>query len=85
MQLATLDIAIVLIYLAVSVGIGVYISKKASENLQSYFLGGNKIPWYVLGVSNASGMFDISGVMWIVAIFFMYGLKSTWIPWLWPV
>ena len=30
-------------------------------------------------------MFDISGTMWTVAILFIYGLKSAWIPWLWPV
>ena len=30
-------------------------------------------------------MFDISGVMWTVTILFVYGLKSAWIPWLWPV
>jgi len=48
-------------------------------------LGGNKIPWYMLGLSNASGMFDISGTMWLVSLAFVYGLKSIWIPWLWPV
>ena len=30
-------------------------------------------------------MFDISGTMWTVTILFVYGLKSAWIPWLWPV
>ncbi len=39
----------------------------------------------MLGLSNASGMFDISGSMWTVSILFIYGLKSAWIPWLWPV
>jgi len=39
----------------------------------------------MLGLSNASGMFDISGTMWLVAITFIYGLKSIWIPWFWPV
>ena len=48
-------------------------------------LGGNKLPWYMLGLSNASGMFDISGTMWLVTLLFVYGLKSIWIPWLWPV
>jgi Na+/proline symporter len=48
-------------------------------------LGGNKLPWYMLGLSNASGMFDISGTMWLVTLAFVYGLKSIWIPWLWPV
>lgn len=39
----------------------------------------------MLGLSNASGMFDISGTMWLVTLLFVYGLKSAWIPWLWPV
>ncbi|HEY1255973.1 MAG TPA: sodium:solute symporter family protein, partial [Terracidiphilus sp.] len=41
-------------------------------------------PWYMLGISNASGMFDISGTMLLVYWMFVYGLKSVWIPWLWP-
>jgi len=43
------------------------------------------MPWYLLGLSNASGMFDITGTMWMVAILFVYGVKSTLLPWLWPV
>lgn len=85
MQLQLIDLGIILSYLLLSVGIGFFLSRKASKNLQSYFLGGNTIPWYILGISNASGMFDISGVMWTVAIMVVYGLKSAWIPWLWPV
>ena len=53
--------------------------------MDNYFLGGKSIPWYMLGLSNASGMFDISGTMWMVYLLFVYGLKSVWIPWLWPV
>jgi len=30
-------------------------------------------------------MFDISGTMWMVSILFIYGIKSAWLPWLWPV
>ena len=30
-------------------------------------------------------MFDITGTMWLVYIVFVYGLKSVWLPWLWPV
>jgi solute:Na+ symporter, SSS family len=53
--------------------------------LNSYFLGGKSLPWYLLGISDASGMFDISGTMWLVYVLFVYGLKSIWLPWLWPV
>ena len=39
----------------------------------------------MLGLSNASDMFDITGTMWLVALCVVYGLKSIWIPWVWPV
>ncbi len=85
MDLHAVDLAIIGAYLLLTVGLGLWISKRASKNIESYFLGGNTIPWYALGLSNASGMFDISGTMWMVYLMFVYGLKSAWIPWLWPV
>ena len=84
MHLHVLDIVIIVAYLLSTVLIGYWVSHRASQNMQAYFLGGNKMPWYVLGISNASGMFDISGTMRLVSWMFVYGLKSVWIPWLWP-
>ena len=80
-----IDISIIILYLLITIAIGFWVSKRASKNLDSYFLGGKTLPWYVLGVSNASGMFDITGTMWLVYLCFVYGLKSAWIPWLWPI
>lgn len=85
MELSALDIGIILFYIVSTLFIGFWLSKRASQSLDSYFLGGNNIPWYYLGLSNASGMLDISGTMWMVYLLFVYGLKSVWIPWLWPV
>ena len=85
MHLHTVDIVIIVCYLLTSVLVGYWVAKRASRNLHTYFLGGNVMPWYVLGVSDASGMFDIGGTMWLVYIMFIYGLKSVWIPWVWPV
>lgn len=85
MKLQFIDVLIIGIYLVVMVIIGLMLKKKASKNLDSYFLGGKTLPFYMLGLSNASGMFDISGTMWMVYLAFVYGLKSLWIPWLWPV
>jgi Na+/proline symporter len=84
MHLHVLDIVIIVAYLLSTVFIGYWVSKRASQSMQNYFLGGNKMPWYLLGISNASGMFDISGTMLLVYWMFIYGLKSVWIPWLWP-
>jgi len=85
MKLQAVDIVILISYLAAMVMIGWLLRKKARQNKESYLLGGKKLPWYLLGLSDASDMFDISGTMWMVALCFVYGMKSIWIPWLWPV
>ena len=85
MNIALLDWAIILLYLFTTVVIGLALKRRAEQSKNDYMLGGNKLPWYMLGLSNASGMFDISGTMWLVTLLFVYGLKSAWIPWLWPV
>jgi Na+/proline symporter len=84
MFLSTLDIAVILVYFAAMLWIGFAVMRRASKNLDSYFLAGNSLPWWVLGISNASAMFDITGTMWLVYNVFVYGLKGTWLPWLWP-
>lgn len=85
MKLQLIDVLILVTYLASMVLIGFYMRNKAKQDKDSYLMGGKKLPWYMLGLSDASDMFDISGTMWMVALCFVYGFKSIWIPWLWPV
>ncbi|MCK4639808.1 MAG: Na+:solute symporter [Candidatus Marinimicrobia bacterium] len=85
MRLQAIDFLIIGLYLVIITGIGFLAKKRAEQGEKEYLLGGNRLPWYMLGLSNASGMLDISGTMWLVTITFVYGLKSIWIPWLWPV
>src|ERR1700749_4309569 len=84
MKLRLIDVSILITYLVSMLMIGWYMRKKASQNNESYLMGGKKLPWYMLGLSDASDMFDISGTMWMVALCFVYGMKSIWIPWFWP-
>lgn len=84
MSLSIIDIAIIAVYIIILLVIGVLGYRRSSKSKNDYLLGGKKIPWYMLGLSNASGMFDISGTIWLVTLAFVYGLKSIWIPWLWP-
>jgi Na+/proline symporter len=84
MHLRAIDLAIIVGYFVLVVSVGLWVSRRGAKNLDSYFLGGKTLPWYLLGVSDASGMFDISGTMWLVYVLFLYGLKSIWLPWVWP-
>jgi len=85
MELHSIDIGIIIIYLVAVVIIGWMLSKRASKNLEAYFLGGKSLPWYVIGTSHGASGFDITGTMWFVAMLFTYGLKAAFIPWIWPL
>lgn len=80
-----IDVAIIVVYIVLTLGVGIWISKRASKGLDSYFLGGKSIKWYYLGLSNGSGMFDVSGTAWMVGILFLYGVKSFMFMWIWPI
>ena len=84
MQIHVVDLIIILVYFAVVITLGILVSKRAIKSLSSYFLGSNTLPWWMLGVSDASGMYDITGTMWLVYVLFVYGFKSVWLPWIWP-
>lgn len=80
-----IDISIIAVYILLTLFIGIWVSKKASKDLDSYFLGGKNIKWYFLGLSNGSGQYDVSGTAWMVGMLFLYGTKSFMHMWTWPI
>lgn len=83
-KITQLDLGIIGAYIVIVVAMGFWVSRRAGQDMDSYFLGGKSLPWYMLGIANASSMFDITGTMWLVYVLFVYGLKGAWLPWLWP-
>lgn len=83
--MTVVDGLIVLAYLIATLFIAFAVRRRAAQNIDAYYLGNRRMPWYLLCLSDASGMFDISGTMWLATLLFVYGLKSIWLPWLWPV
>src|ERR1700736_2985545 len=85
MKLQLPDLVILVAYLIAMVVIGWTLRKKARKNKLNYLMGGKSLPWYMLGLSDASAMFDISGTMWMVSLCFVYCMKRMWIRGFWPV
>ena len=65
--------------------VGWWVAKKASQNAESYFLAGKSLPWWIIGVAHGSSGMDITGTMWFVMMLFIYGVKATWLLWVWPL
>lgn len=85
MNIKQVDFLVIIAYLVLVTVIGIILKTQAQQSKNNYLLGGRSMPFWMLGISNASGMFDISGTVWMVSIMFIYGIKSIWLPWLWPV
>lgn len=83
MKLTTLDIVILAVYLAFVLSIGFVVKRRAAKGMESYFLGGRTMPWWMLAMSGSSSYFDVTGTMWIVSIFVMCGFRGMWVQWLW--
>jgi solute:Na+ symporter, SSS family len=71
--MSLIDLAIVILYLLTITLIGLYFERRASAGIDSYFLGGRKIPWWALGASGMASNFDVSGTMINVALIYAFG------------
>jgi len=78
-ELAFIDKIIIVAYFVLIVVVGFLMTKIASKGIESYFLGGKKIPWWVLGASGTASNFDITGTMVIVSFIYLLGLKGFWV------
>jgi Na+/proline symporter len=74
--MSVLDYAIVIGYLAAMVSVGLIMQKKASAGIDSYFLGGRTLPWWVLGASGMASNLDVSGTMINTAFIFAMGASG---------
>ena len=70
-----IDLIIIVIYLASIVIVGLVMQKKASRDIDSYFLGNRKLPWWVLGASGMTSNTDIAGTMINTAFIYALGTK----------
>jgi hypothetical protein len=68
MSLHPIDLGILVVYFAAMIVVGFALEKRASRGLDSYFLGSNRMPWWLLSLSNATSMFDISGALPIYVV-----------------
>ncbi|MHC4738471.1 MAG: hypothetical protein ACYS9Y_06170 [Planctomycetota bacterium] len=80
--MALFDYGIIVLYFIIVIGLSFWYQKRASKNLESYFLGSRTLHWLPLAMSGSVSNFDITGTMWIVSILFILGMRSMWHHWM---
>ncbi|MBN1854241.1 MAG: hypothetical protein JW829_16045 [Pirellulales bacterium] len=74
-----LDLGILGGYFAAMILIGFLVHRRATRQLDSYYLANRAVPWWMLGLSGCSSYIDVGGTMAMVGVLFYLGLKSIWI------
>lgn len=81
MQLSNIDWIIILLFFAVTLAIGIWTSKKAGKNVKQYFLSGNDMPWWLLGISMVATTFSADTPNLVTDIVRNDGVSGNWAWW----
>ena len=81
MVLTSLDWAIVALYFALSLALGLAFTRRASRSTDEYFLGGRSIPWWLAGVSMVATTFSSDTPLLVTGITARGGIAGNWIWW----
>lgn len=74
--LGALDYSVIGAYLVGIMVLGLWLERKARDNIDAYFLGNRNLPWWALGASGMASNTDIAGTMVITALIFSMGVKG---------
>ena len=81
MQITTLDWLIIFLFFAVSLGIGIYVSKSSGKSANEYFLSGRSMPWWLLGLSMVATTFSTDTPNLVTDIVRSNGVSGNWVWW----
>lgn len=80
-SLALVDWGIILGYIGLVIGLGVYLSKRATESMESYFVAGRKLPWWLLGTSMVATTFASDTPLAVSGLVRTNGIAGNWYWW----
>lgn len=85
-SLSLFDGAIVTVYFAAVVSLGIWAQRRSKSGVDGFFLADRNLPWWMLGTAGCSSYIDISNTMAMIGMLFYLGLQGVWflhIVWGW--
>jgi Na+/proline symporter len=81
MQLVQLDWLIIALYFLIALVIGLYFSKRAGSDIDSFFVSNRSMPWWLLGTSMVATTFSADTPNLVTDIVRSQGVKGNWVWW----
>jgi len=80
-HLATIDYILIITFFAITLFIGIYVSRKSGKNSEEYFLSGRNMPWWLLGLSMVATTFSTDTPNLVTDIVRTNGVSGNWVWW----
>ncbi len=81
MTLSTFDWTIIAAYFALSLVVGLWVSRQAGQDTKSFFLAGQNMPWWLLGVSMVATTFSTDTPNLVTDLVRQNGVSGNWAWW----
>ncbi len=81
MNLNSIDLGIIIAFFAITLLIGLWSSRKAGKNAKEFFLSGQNMPWWLLGVSMVATTFSADTPNLVTDIVRKNGVAGNWAWW----
>ncbi len=81
MDISILDGGIIIGFLSLTLGIGIWTSRKAGKSSSEYFLSGRNLPWYLLGISMVATTFSTDTPNLVTELVRQNGISGNWVWW----
>ena len=80
-ELSSFDVILIVIFFAITLFIGIYVSKQSGKSSAEYFLSGRNMPWWLLGVSMVATTFSTDTPNLVTDIVRTNGVSGNWVWW----
>jgi len=81
MNISTLDWVIIILFMVFTLGIALYSARQSGKSAKEYFLSGNNMPWWMLGVSMVATTFSADTPNLVTDIVRGDGIAGNWVWW----
>ena len=79
--MTALDWGVVGVYAALTLGIGVWLSRRGARSLVDFFAGSRALPWWLAGTSMAATTFSVDTPLYVTGVVARRGIAGNWEWW----
>jgi Na+/proline symporter len=81
MKLSTTDYAVIVLFFAANLGIGLYYARRGGKSVSEFFLSGRGVPWWLAGISMVATTFAADTPLAVTGFVTQHGIAGNWVWW----